>query len=67
MIVELKRSYSEINMALFENLLTNLNWNSVTELQNTEQALDKFNDIWSTYLNLAFRLNVSSLIDVFIK
>ena len=43
-------------MALFENLLTNLNWNSVTELQNTEQALDTFNDIWSTSFETCFPL-----------
>ena len=48
-------------MSIFENLLGTLNWNSVTEVQNTELALDKFNDIWSTSFDQCFPLKRVSI------
>ena len=60
---KLKRSYSETNMVLFENLLSNLNWNFKTQ----NRLLINSMIFGQPPLNLAFRLNVSPLIGVLIK
>ena len=50
----MRRIFSKENYDLFRNSLSQLNWESVTELQDTNLAMNQFFSIWEINFDLCF-------------